>query len=97
MVVQQDVEKAFGHFDHRALFQAMRLQGLSPFSVALIATIRPQSAVQSNEVARVEPFLGGADCDNLGFDQHDGQARKRELKPGENETRHYLKGRQNVQ
>ena len=47
---------------------------------------RPQSGVQSNEVARTEPVLNNANCGDLGVVQHDGQARKRELKPGENET-----------
>ena len=39
MVVQLDVKKAFDHVDHRAAFKAMRLQGVSPFSMALIAAI----------------------------------------------------------
>ena len=36
VVVQFDVKKAFDHVDHRAAFKAMRLQGVSPFSMALI-------------------------------------------------------------
>ena len=39
VVVQLDVKKAFDHVDHRAAFKAMRLQGVSPFSVALMAAI----------------------------------------------------------
>ena len=39
VVVQLDVKKAFNHVDHRAAFQAMRLQSVSPFSMALIAAI----------------------------------------------------------
>ena len=39
VVVQLDVKKAFDHADHRAAFKAMRLQGVSPFSMALIAAI----------------------------------------------------------
>ena len=39
VVVQLDVKKAFGHVEHRAAFKAMRLQSLSPFSMALNAAI----------------------------------------------------------
>ena len=39
VVVQLDVNKAFDHVDHRAAFKAMRLQGVSPLSTALIAAI----------------------------------------------------------
>ena len=39
VVVQVDVQKAFDHVDHRAAFNALRLQGVSPFSMALIAAI----------------------------------------------------------
>ena len=39
VVVQLDVKKAFDHVDHRAAFKATRLQGVSPFSMALIAAI----------------------------------------------------------
>ena len=39
MVVQLNVKKAFDHVDHRAAFKAMRLQGVRPFSMALIAAI----------------------------------------------------------
>ena len=39
MVVHLDVKKAFDHVDHRAAFKATRLQGVSPFSMALIAAI----------------------------------------------------------
>ena len=38
MVVRLAVEKAFDHVD-RLAFKAMRLQSLSPFSIALIAAI----------------------------------------------------------
>ena len=38
MVIQLDV-KAFDHVDRRAAFKAMKLQGVSPFSMALIAAI----------------------------------------------------------
>ena len=37
VVVQLDVKKAFDHVDHRAAFRAMKLQGVSLFSMALIA------------------------------------------------------------
>ena len=33
VVVQLDVKKAFDHVDHRTAFKAMRLQGVSPFSM----------------------------------------------------------------
>ena len=39
VVVQLDVKKAFDHVDHRAAFKAMKLQGVSFFSMALIAAI----------------------------------------------------------
>ena len=39
VVVQLDVRKAFDHVEHRAAFKAMKLQGLSLFSMALIAAI----------------------------------------------------------
>ena len=39
LVVQLDVKKAFDHVDHRAAFKAMKLQGVSLFSMALIAAI----------------------------------------------------------
>ena len=39
MVVQLDVKKAFDHVDHRAAVKAMKLQGVSLFSMALIAAI----------------------------------------------------------
>ena len=39
VVVQLDVKKAFDHVDHRAGFKAMRLQGASLFSMALIAAL----------------------------------------------------------
>ena len=39
VVVQLDVKKAFDHVDHRAAFRAMKLQGVSLFSMALIAAI----------------------------------------------------------
>ena len=39
VVVQFDVKKAFDHVDHRAAFRAMKLQGVSLFSMALIAAI----------------------------------------------------------
>ena len=37
--MQLDVKKAFDHAEHRAAFTAMRLQSLSPFSMALIEAI----------------------------------------------------------
>ena len=39
VVVQLDVREAFDHVEHRAAFKAMKLQGLSLFSKALIAAI----------------------------------------------------------
>ena len=39
VVVQLDVKKAFDHVDHRAAFKAVKLQGVSLFSMALIAAI----------------------------------------------------------
>ena len=39
VVVQLDVKKAFDHVDHRAAFKAMKLQGVSLLSMALIAAI----------------------------------------------------------
>ena len=39
VVVQLDVKKAFDHVNYRAVFKATRLQGVSPFSMALIAAI----------------------------------------------------------
>ena len=39
VVVQLDVKKAFDHVDHRAAFKAQKLQGVSLFSMALIAAI----------------------------------------------------------
>ena len=38
VVVQRDVKKALDHVDHGAAFKAMRLQGLSPLSMVLVAT-----------------------------------------------------------
>ena len=39
VVVQSDVKKAFDHVDHRAAVKAMKLQGVSLFSMTLIAAI----------------------------------------------------------
>ena len=39
VVVQLDVKKAFDHVDHRAAFKAMKLQGVSLFSMDLIAAV----------------------------------------------------------
>ena len=39
VVVQLELKKAFDHVDHRAAFKAMKLQGVSLFSMALIAAI----------------------------------------------------------
>ena len=39
LVVQLDVKKAFDNVDHRAAFKAMKLQGVSPFLMALVAAI----------------------------------------------------------
>ena len=47
MVVQLDAKKAFDHVEHRAAFMAMRLQSLSPFSMALIAAIRSESCMKA--------------------------------------------------
>ena len=40
------------------------------------------SCLQSHEVARTEPVLSGADCDDMGGERHDSQAWTRELEPG---------------
>ena len=47
VVVQLDVKKAFDHVDHRAAFKAMKLQGLSLFSMALIAAIWSGSCMKA--------------------------------------------------
>ena len=47
MVVQLDVKKAFDHVDHRAAFKAMKLQGVSLFSMALIAAIWSGSCMKA--------------------------------------------------
>ena len=47
VVVQLDVKKAFGHVDHRAAFKAMKLQGVSFFSMALIAAIWNASCMKA--------------------------------------------------
>ena len=39
VVVQLEVKNAFDHVDHRAAFKAKRIQGVSPFLMALIAAI----------------------------------------------------------
>ena len=39
VVVQLDVKKAFDHVDHRVAFRAMKLQGVSLFSMELITSI----------------------------------------------------------
>ena len=63
MVVHLDVKKAFDHVDHRAVFKAMRPQGGSPFSMALIAAIWNGScmkarlgAVSSNKSSNEQRF-----------------------------------------
>ena len=45
VVAQLDVRKAFDHVDHRAAFTAMRLQGISLLSIALIAAILGPAAL----------------------------------------------------
>ena len=47
VVVQLDVKKAFDHVDHRAAFKAMKLQGVSLFSMALIAATRNGSCMKA--------------------------------------------------
>ena len=47
MVVQLDVRKAFDHVDHRAALKAMKLQGVSLFSMALIAAIWSGSCMKA--------------------------------------------------
>ena len=47
VVVQLDVKKAFDHVDHRAAFKAMILQGVSLFSMALIAAIWSGSCMKA--------------------------------------------------
>ena len=47
VVVQLDVKKAFDHVDHRAAFRAMKLQGVSLFSMALIAAIWSGSCMKA--------------------------------------------------
>ena len=44
-IAQIDIRKAFDHVDHRAAFAAMRRQGCSPYSIALIAAIWKESLV----------------------------------------------------
>ena len=66
MVVQLDVKKAFDHVDHRAAFKAMKLQGVSLFSMALIAAIwngscmKARLGVSSNKVRMSRGLLRGA-------------------------------------
>ena len=67
VVVQLDVKKAFDHVDHRAAFKAMKLQGVSLFSMALIAAIWNESCmkarlgtVSSNKVQMSRGFPQGA-------------------------------------
>ncbi|CAE8637304.1 unnamed protein product [Polarella glacialis] len=45
VLAQLDVKKAFDHVDHRAAFEAMRLQGISLHAIALIAAIWACSVV----------------------------------------------------
>ena len=47
VVVQLDVKKTFDHVDHRAAFKVMRLQGVSPFSTALIAAVWNESCTKA--------------------------------------------------
>ena len=47
VVVQLDVKRAFDHVDHRAAFKAMKLQGVSLFSMALIAAIWSGSCMKA--------------------------------------------------
>ena len=47
VVVQLDVKKAFDHVDHRAAFKAMKLQGVSLFSMVLIAAIWSGSCMKA--------------------------------------------------
>ena len=52
VVVQLDVKKAFDHVEHRAAFKAMRLQSLSPFSMARMAAIWSGSCMKARTVER---------------------------------------------
>lgn len=45
-MAQLDLKKAFDHVDHRAAFDAMKLQGVSMHSMALIAQIWHQSVIK---------------------------------------------------
>ena len=47
VVVQLDVKKAFDHVEHRAAFKVMKLQGVSLFSMALIAAIWSGSCMKA--------------------------------------------------
>ncbi len=38
-LVQLDIRKSFDHVNHKAAFAAMKLQGISLYSIALIAAI----------------------------------------------------------
>ena len=75
VVVQLDEKNAFDHVEHRAAFKAMRLQGLGPISVALIATIW--------EASRMTASLGSVSSNLVGV--------KRGLPQGESESPVILK------
>ena len=61
MLAQLDVRKAFDHVDHRAAFKAMRLQGVSLHSIALIAAIWASSVVSVR--------LGQVSSDDISMDR----------------------------
>ena len=64
VVVQLVVNKAFDHVDHRAAFKAIKLQSLSPFSMALMAAIWNGSCMKArlgtNKVLLSCGFVQGA-------------------------------------
>ena len=77
VVVQLDVKKAFDHVDHRAAFKAMKLQGVSLFSMALIAAIWSGSCmmaclgtVTSNKVPMSRGLPQGAGISSHLHDDH---------------------------
>ena len=45
VLAQLNIRKAFDHVDHRAAFKAMRLRGISRYSIALTAAIWASSVV----------------------------------------------------
>ncbi|CAE8618348.1 unnamed protein product [Polarella glacialis] len=61
VLAQLDVKKAFDHVDHRAAFEAMRLQGISLHAIALIAAIWACSVVTAR--------LGMVSSDDIPMDR----------------------------